>query len=126
MNEGEFSGEEQTSDDEVGVLWALQMYQRVIREWSPYLTSNEFVVVMQILDRTIGWQKKEATFRSSKLLEGDRKYGGIKAAMHRSTMMKVMRRLEERGILKRSPDKSRPWLREYQVILSWRPSDVSA
>lgn len=107
---------------ESGILQILQAYQRVIREWMPHLTANEFAVVMQVLDRTVGWQKPGATFRSAKLLGGDTLYGGMGRAMHRSTMMKVLRKLQDRGIVMRRPDRTRPWLRTYSVNLSWIPS----
>ncbi len=103
------------------LLWQLQQYQLVIRKWQPHLSSNEFGIVMQILDRTVGWRRLEATFRSAKMLEGDRMYGGLGLAMSRSTMMKALRVLEDRDVVRRRRDDDRPWLREYSINLEWIP-----
>lgn len=103
------------------ILWQLQQYQHVIREWDSSLDPYEFKVVMQVLDRTVGWQKLQATFRPSVMLKGDRKYSGFGDTMHRSKLMKVLAKLERRGVIRREPDPVRPGLKVYAVNLDWKP-----
>lgn len=111
-------------DDNDGVsviLWQLQQYQHIIRKWDSSLDPYEFKVVMQVLDRTIGWQRLEATFRPHVMLNGDRLYSGFGRTMHRSKLMKVLAQLERRGILRRDPDEIRRGLKSYSINLDWQP-----
>lgn len=103
------------------ILWQLQQYQHVIRNWDRHLDPYEFKVIMQILDRTIGWKKNKATFRPSRMLEGDTKYGGFGRTISRSKLMKVLSSLEERGMIARRWDPQRPGLKSYSVNLKWEP-----
>lgn len=103
------------------ILWQLQQYQMVIRKWDRYLDPYEYKVLMQLLDRTTGWQKDRATFRTSVILNGDKMYTGLGETMHRSKLMKVLRRLEGRGFILRRVDSRKPHLKSYQVNLGWTP-----
>lgn len=106
------------------ILWQLQQYQHVIRKWDRHLGPYEFKVVMQILDRTIGWQRNEATFRPHVMLNGDRMYAGFGGTISRSKLMKVLHVLEQRGIIIRRPDQYRPGLKSYSVNLDWSPENL--
>lgn len=107
------------------ILWQLQQYQHIIRKWDRSLDPYEFKVVMQVLDRTIGWQRLEATFRPYVMMNGDRMYSGFGRTMHRSKLMKVLSQLEKRGVLRREPDEYRPGLKSYSLNLDWEPEEES-
>lgn len=102
------------------ILWALQQYQKVIRRWVSALSVIEFAVLMQILDRTVGWQKTRRTVSMRSLLEGGRTYRGIGHAVKRASIMKAVKRLEELGIVSRQPSKFHHRMREYVVNLEWQ------
>lgn len=107
------------------ILWQLRQYQHVIRNWDRHLDAYELKVVMQVLDRTIGWQRREATFRPHVMLNGDRLYSGFGKTMSRSKLMKVLADLERRGVITRTPDDRRPGLKSYSLNLAWQPTDES-
>lgn len=110
------------SDEPMSILYQLQQYQKVIREWDRYLDVYEFKVVMQILDRTVGWKKEAAVFRNAVIQNGDRKYSGLGRSMHRSKLLKTLRSLEERGILRRVASEMYPGLKQYSLDLDWEPT----
>lgn len=88
-------------DENMTPLDQLQAYQLVNRNFMPFLEAYEAAVLIQILDRTIGWRKWKAIFSAQRLYEGDTVYGGLERTMHRSKMMSALKRLEDRGIVKR-------------------------
>lgn len=106
--------------EENPILWALQQYQKVIRRWVSVLSVIEFAVLMQILDRTVGWQKTRRTVSMRDLLEGGRTYRGIGHAVKRASVMKAVGRLEVLGIVTREPSRYHNRMREYVINLAWQ------
>ena len=102
------------------ILWALQQYQKVIRRWVGVLSVIEFAVLMQILDRTVGWQKTRRTISMRDLLDGGRVYRGIGHAVKRASIMKAVRRLEDLGIIARQPSNLHHRMKEYVINLEWQ------
>ena len=109
------------TQEENKILWALQQYQKVIRKWAGALTLIEFAVLVQILDRTVGWQKTRRTITIGGILNGGRLYVGIGQAVKRSSVLKALRSLENKGIIIRRPDRRNPAYKEYEIILDWEP-----
>ena len=109
------------------LLWALQQYQKVIRRWMGSLSAIEFAVLMQILDRTVGWQKTRRTISIRDFLEGGRVYRGIGHTVKRASIMKAVRRLEDLGIITRQPSAFHHRMKEYVINLAWQePSRQAA
>lgn len=102
------------------ILWALQQYQKVVRRWVGALTVIEFAVLMQILDRTVGWQKTRRTISMRDLLEGGRVYCGIGHTVKRASIMKAVKRLEDLGIITRQASTLHHRMREYVINLEWQ------
>lgn len=102
------------------ILWALQQYQKVIRRWVGVLSVIEFAVLMQILDRTVGWQKTRRTISIRDLLDGGRLYRGIGHAVKRASIMKAVRRLEDLGIITRQESNLHHRMKEYVINLEWQ------
>jgi len=84
---------------------AAQVYQRAIREWRPHLDTYEFSVLLEIIDRTAGWNKAEVNVSTARLLDGDKMYAGLGSQMHRSKMFKALAGLEAKGFVTRSRDR---------------------
>lgn len=103
-------------------LWALQQYQKIIRHWMGDLTAIEFTVLMQIVDRTAGWQRDRYTIGITNMLNGGRHYVGIGNAVKRSALMDALRSLEDRGIIERRSSPVSFQKKEYRVNLDWQPS----
>lgn len=110
------------TQDENPLLWALQQYQKVIRHWIGDLTAVEFTVLMQIVDRTAGWQNVRRTIGINNLLHGGRHYVGIGNAVKRSALMNALRSLEDRGIIERNSSPVAWQMKEYRVNFDWQPS----
>ncbi|MEP2735366.1 MAG: hypothetical protein ABJP34_03630 [Erythrobacter sp.] len=88
---------EQTNE---GTLqYKLEMYQRVIREWRGSLSSDEFSVVMLIMDRTVGWGQPSATITAGSMMHGGGMYSGMDIS--RATYFRVLGTLEEKGLIRR-------------------------
>ncbi|HEX8556176.1 MAG TPA: hypothetical protein VF695_15825, partial [Sphingomonas sp.] len=102
---------------------ALQVYQRIIREWAGHLTMYELVLALTIADRTIGWRKTRATFSTVKMREGDNMYSGL--PMGRSAMFEALASLEEKGIIRRYPIAAR-YIRSYSINIGWSPAMLNA
>jgi hypothetical protein len=102
------------------ILWALQQYQKVIRRWVGALSVIEFAVLMQILDRTVGWQNTRRTISMRDILEGGRLYCGIGHSVKRASVMKAVRRLEDLGIVTRQESSLHHRMREYVINLDWQ------
>ena len=60
-----------------------EVYQKVIREWAQHLTANQFIVLMAVVDRTIGWGRREAYFTNRAFLQGDNIYCALPIKAHR-------------------------------------------
>lgn len=101
----------------------LEAYQRVIREWSAHLTVNEFVVLIAVTDRTIGWGKREAHFRVSALSSGDTVYAQL--PIKRTAIFDALASLEAKGVIHRRRDRSRPDHVYFRVNLNWKPGTAS-
>lgn len=102
----------------------VESYQAVPRDWAGHLTGNEMTMVGVLLDRTVGWGRREAYFTIRALLDGDAKYSGLK--MSRSTAFRVLKSLEDRGLIKRRKDASVPDRVHFTVNLEWRRATVVA
>lgn len=102
------------------ILWALQQYQKVIRRWVGVLTVIEFAVLMQILDRTVGWQTTRRTISIRDLMDGGRLYRGIGHAVKRASILKAVKRLEELGIVARQESTLHHRMRQYVIKLDWQ------
>ncbi|MEA1015033.1 MarR family transcriptional regulator [Sphingosinicella sp. LY1275] len=75
---------------------------------------------MLVIDRTIGWGKREAHFTEEQLRAGDKIYCGI-AGMSRATMFRVLRRLEDKDIIRRRAAPQNPRKVYYSVNMEWKP-----
>ncbi|MXO94852.1 hypothetical protein GRI34_00280 [Erythrobacter aquimaris] len=98
----------------------IQKYQIIVREWMPHLSTNEFAVLIQLVDRTIGWGKTRATFSLNRVLEGDKAYGGIK--MSRRGLFYALSSLEEKGMIARHKHPQGKQIRMYSVNMGWTPA----
>jgi hypothetical protein len=81
---------------------AAQSYQKAIREWRPFLDVQEFSVLLEIIDRTAGWNKTAVDVSTDRLLTGDQLYSGVGCHMHRSKMFKALAVLETKGFITRT------------------------
>ena len=100
-----------------------ECYQKVWREWGSVLDPNEQIIVLQIIDRTIGWGRREAYFSARAVLKGDAVYSGLK--MHRATFYRALARLEERGIVQRRHDPVKLDRVHFTVNMDWNPAVVN-
>lgn len=110
------------TQEENPLLWALQQYQKVIRHWIGDLTAIEFTVLMQLIDRTAGWQNDRRTIGIPNLLNGGRHYVGIGKAVKKSSLLNALRSLEDRGIIERRRSPVHSQMKEYRVNFGWQPS----
>lgn len=122
-NHDEESGQSsfRVTQEENPILWALQQYQKVTRLWVGSLSAIEYTVLMQILDRTVGWQRESQDLTIRGLLEGGRHYRGIGNAVRKASLMKALRSLEDRGIIRRRPSLHFGRVRNYVINLDWTP-----
>jgi len=109
------------TQEENPLLWALQQYQKVIRTWISETSAVEFVVLMQIVDRTVGWQKTKRTIPISQLSYGGNVYRGIDNAVKRAALMNALRTLEEKGMITRRSSNMYGRVREFTINLDWTP-----
>lgn len=98
----------------------LECYQTVLRGWTSCLRPVELVVLLVVIDRTIGWGKREAYFTEEQLRKGDAIYCGM-SGMSRATMFRVLQRLRELGIVRRRRDPKNPRKVYYSVNMDWQP-----
>lgn len=85
--------------DETTLQYKLEMYQRAIREWRGSLSSDEFSVVMYVMDRTVGWGQPSATITSGSAINGGGVYTGLNIS--RATYFRVLGTLETKGLIRR-------------------------
>ncbi|MCW3837082.1 hypothetical protein ACFQ1E_13015 [Sphingomonas canadensis] len=109
------------TQEDNALLWALQQYQKVIRHWMRELTAIEFTVLMQILDRTVGWQRMNRTIGIPNILSGGRHYAGIGHAVKKASLMKALRSLEDKGIIERRRSPVHSQMKDYLINLDWTP-----
>lgn len=84
---------------------------------------NELAVVELLIDRTIGWGRREAYFTTRAMLEGDGVYSGL--AMHRATLFRVLNSLEAKGVIQRRKDPKVPDRVHFIVNTEWEPTVVN-
>lgn len=101
----------------------VQAYQHAIRKWSPYLSASEFVVLLQLIDRTYGWQKDWVTIRTATLLRGDKTYRGM--MISERTLFRALSSLERHGLISRTKHRERQSL-TYSVNFDWVPRGATA
>lgn len=95
-----------------------ECYQKVWREWGPNLDVFEQMIVLQLIDRTIGWGRREAYFTARALLAGDQVYSGIK--MGRTKFYAALQRLENIGLISRRKDPHVPDRVHFTVNTEWK------
>jgi len=96
-----------------------ECYQRVWRVWGVSLTIHEQLVALVLIDRTIGWGRREAYFTNRTLLEGDTVYPGL--PMGRTKLFEALASLEQRGAIRRRKDPRVPDRIHYTVNMDWTP-----
>lgn len=111
------------SQDENPILWALQQYQKIIRFWVAELTAIEFAVLMQIVDRTVGWQKTSRIIGVPAIINGGRYYRGIGGMVKRASVMNALRSLEDKGIITRQSTDEHSHHKLYTINLDWMPAE---
>lgn len=84
---------------ETTLQFKLETYQRIVREWSKHLTPPEFMLTMQIADRTVGWGQFSATMTTGALLNGGGAYAGT--SISRAVLFRTLASLEAKGLIKR-------------------------
>lgn len=105
--------------DYASIQSKVECYQKPTREWRDHLTVNEQVVLMQIIDRTIGWGRREAYFTAMSIINGDEVYSGLQ--MSRATLFRALASLESRGFIRRRRDRVVPNRMHYTVNMNWKP-----
>ena len=101
----------------------LECFQKITRDWGRCLSRKETIVLLAIIDRTIGWGRSEAYFSTRSMLLGDAINGGMD--MSRSTLFRALATLDARGIISRRKDRYVPDRVHYSVNLRWRPETKS-
>ena len=99
---------------------SLQAYQHCIRVWSAELTPYEFMVAMQIIDRTLGWRKTRMAASVPRMMSGDTLYAGMKIG--RSAFFTALASLEKKGVIARHPHPEGKQIRVYSVNPGWAPA----
>lgn len=96
-----------------------ECYQKVWREWGLSLDPYEQVIVLQLIDRTIGWGRREVYCTTRALLDGDGIYAGVKAS--RRKLFYALSSLEAKGVVRRRKDLHVPDRVHYTVNMDWSP-----
>lgn len=99
---------------------ALRVYQRCIRVWSADLTPFEFMVAMQIIDRTLGWRKTRMSASVPRMMDGDKVYSGMKIG--KTAFFAALSSLEKKGVIARHPHPEGKQIRVYSVNPGWTPA----
>lgn len=97
----------------------VECYQKPLREWRDHLSASEAVVLLQIIDRTVGWGRREAYFTTRAMLEGDDVYSGL--SISRATLFRALASLEKKGFIRRRKDPRIPDRVHYTVNMNWSP-----
>lgn len=106
-------------NDDISLQRKIEYSQLVIRKWPGHLTLAEFAVLAQIMDRTIGWGRRETYITTSAMLDGDDIYGRLN--MSRSTLFRALADLEKKGFICRRRDRKVKDRVHYSVNTDWRP-----
>lgn len=93
-------------------------YQRAIREWRPGLDVQEFCILMELIDRSIGWGKWVLEISQGRVYNGDKMYAGLRHQMARSTFDAKLKTLRSKGVVRIMGLKDRS---EIEVNTRWRP-----
>lgn len=98
--------------------------QWILRECSPFFSSNQTMILLFVADRTYGWGKLRETITHSHFLEGipateegKLDYAG-KLSMTRPTLTESLKKLKSFGVLKTRTVRK---LTEYEINLEWLP-----
>lgn len=110
------------SSPDISLLLKVEAHQRVVREWRPYLSDPEYIVLIEIVDRTIGWGRREAYFTIRALVQGDEIYSGC--GVGRSTVFRALGELERKGFISRRKDQQVPDRVHYAVRVDWKPEGL--
>lgn len=112
-----------TSRDFAPIQIKVETYQRGFREWGGHLTGNELAITELLIDRTVGWGRREAYFTIRALIDGDNVYSGLRIS--RRTAFRVLNSLEDKGIIRRRKDPNVPDRVHFTVNLEWKPDEVN-
>lgn len=112
------------SDDPFSLQAKIECYQIVLRDWGNALDPFEQIVVLQIIDRTIGWGRPEAYFTGRAMLKGDNVYAGMKVG--HTKLYAVLQKLESIGLVVRRKDASVADRVHFSVNMAWKPGAESA
>jgi hypothetical protein len=102
----------------------LALFHKIVREWSRYLSPYEFMVVMQIMDRSVGWNKPDMQCATSLMLNGHTLYRGM--LISRRQYFYALQSLEDKGAIRRSPDPKNPDRTRMSVNRNWEPEAMIA
>ncbi len=105
--------DECATPDHTSLQFKLEIYQRINREWASELDPYESRVLFAIVDRTIGWGKREARFSAGRLLRGDTVCGPLN--MGERTLYRTLASLERKGFIARRRPKDQPDATYYSV-----------
>jgi hypothetical protein len=108
----------QAARDLRSLLTKVEAYQLGVRKFAAHMTPVEFVVFMNILDRTIGWGEAEAHFTNQALRTGDKVYGGM-SGIGRTTLFDTLAALTRKGFIVRRYDPNKRDRVYYSVNLDW-------
>ena len=110
------------------ILEYSRWHQYITRYWMKYLSPSELMVLLFILDRTIGWQKYSEVITRRHMLKGIASGGTIfhlGTSLSASTLDTTLNRLFEKGLIER-----RPIMRgttryiEFSINLDWEPDEL--
>lgn len=113
-----------TPRDFASIQGKIEVYQRALRDWSKHLTGNEVAVVAILIDRTVGWGRREAYFTIRAMLKGDGVYSGLN--MSERTMFRVLASLETKGLIRRRKDRNVPDRVHFTVNSEWKPDSAGS
>lgn len=119
--------QDRRSDEEIAPITAvdcIKLYHKIIREWSRHLSAYEFMVIMQIADRSIGWGKADMQCATSLMLNGHTVYRGM--SLSRRQYFRALQSLEDRGAIRRSLDPKNPDRTRMSVNRNWEPEAMIA
>lgn len=107
------------SRERFSLQYKSECYQWVWRELGKIIDPFEQVILLQLIDRTIGWGNREAYFTARQVLKGDATYAGIKVG--RTKFYEALARLEAMDLVRRRHDPHVPDRVHYTVNVCWTP-----
>jgi hypothetical protein len=112
----------QEPEDRKSLLYKLEANQRLKREWMSSFSAHEFLLLSQLLDRTIGWGDLSVTVTSNQLLNGYGPYSGMQ--MSRRQLFTTLKSLSGKGVILRG---RAPWGgMRITINPEWSPSACEA